>query len=363
MLEIDTVRRRPDRQRLVLDGSAEAQVRRAVEILAERGALVERRDASVPAPAVGRRATVAAVIDPARHDLAPDLLGAAARVAEAVRAHVVGLAFDTDALGAAGADVVVRLDGSSAAEDVAAALTSWAAETRPAAVLLAATDWGREVGARATVGLDASLLADATGVAVDAEHRLTADVPVLGGLLVATMTADRGPAIVTLRPGALPRSRPRRPTRPEPLVVSVPDASRVRRWSRSVDVDLVALDHATAVVGVGLGVEPADYPRLAPLLDRLGAAVACTRPVADRGWLPPGRQVGLTGRALTPRLYVTLGIWGAVEHLAGVAGAATILAVHPDRAAPVLEAADVGIVAGWRDVVGPLVAALDAPGA
>jgi len=95
-----------------------------------------------------------------------------------------------------------------------------------------------------------------------------------------------------------------------------------------------------------------------PLLDRLDAAVACTRPVVDRGWLPAGRQVGLTGRALTPRLYVTVGIRGAFEHLIGVAGAGTILAVHPARDASVFDAADVGIVAPWRDVVDPLVATL-----
>jgi len=358
---VDAVRRRPDRQRLVLDGSADAQVRRAVEVLAERGALAgPALDATVPPPAVGRRAAVGAVLDPARRELAPDLLGAAARVAAALGAPVValGAALDGDALGAAGADVVVRLDGSSAAEDVAAALTGWAAETRPAAVLLAATDWGREVAARATVGLDAVLLAGATAVGVDAEHRLAADVPVLGGLLLATMTADGRPAIVTIRPGALPRSRPRRATRPEQLVRSVPDGSRVRIWSRSLDPGLVALDRAAVVVGVGQDVEPADYPRLGPLLDRLDAAVACTRPVVDRGWLPAGRQVGLTGRALTPRLYVTVGIRGAFEHLIGVAGAGTILAVHPARDASVFDAADVGIVAPWRDVVDPLVATL-----
>ena len=359
---VDAVRRGPDRQRLVLDGSADAQVRRVVEVLAARGALADpSRDATVPSPAVGRRDAVVAVLDPARRDLAPDLLGATARVAEALSASVValGAALDGDALGAAGADVVVRLDGSSAAEDVAAALTGWAAETGPRVVLLAATDWGREVAARATVGLDAALLAGATAVEVDAAHRLTADVPVLGGLLLATMTTDVRPAVVTIRPGALPRSQPRRATRPEQVVLNVPDGSRVRIWSRTLDAGLVALDRAAVVVGVGRDVEPADYPRLAPLLDRLDAAVACTRPVADRGWQPAGRQVGLTGRALTPRLYVTVGIRGACEHLVGVAGAGTILAVHPARDAPVFDAADVGIVAPWRDVVDPLVAALD----
>jgi electron transfer flavoprotein alpha subunit len=132
----------------------------------------------------------------------------------------------------------------------------------------------------------------------------------------------------------------------------------VRVRSRTRTADLVTLDRARVVLGVGLGVDPADYPLLSPLLERLDAALACTRPVADRRWLPSGRQVGLTGRALAPRLYLTVGSSGAFEHLVGVAGAGTILAVDPARDATVFRAADVGIVADWRDVVGRLAAAV-----
>ena len=78
----------------------------------------------------------------------------------------------------------------------------------------------------------------------------------------------------------------------------------------------------------------------------------------DRGWLPPVRQVGLTGRSIAPRLYVTVGIRGAFSHLVGVAGAGTVLAIHPDRAAPVFGFADVGLVGDWRDVAPALAGAL-----
>jgi electron transfer flavoprotein alpha subunit len=120
------------------------------------------------------------------------------------------------------------------------------------------------------------------------------------------------------------------------------------------------LARATAVVGVGLGVDPAEYPALSPLLEALGAELAATRPVTDRGWLPHARQVGLTGRSITPRLYVAIGVRGAFEHLVGVSGAGTVLAIHPDPTAPVFDAADVGMVADWRDAMPGLVAAISA---
>ena len=350
---------RPPRDQVVLDGPLDDQVRRAVELLRARGALDDAEDATGAATAGHGGALVAVVTEPARADDTVDLLGAAARIAGAPGGQVVaiGPTEDTTALGRAGADRVVQLHGSDAAEDVAGVVAAWAADAAPTAVLLTSTDWGREVAARAAVTLEATLVPGATGVTSDAEG-LTVETPVLAGQLVATTRFDTRPVVITVRPGTLPRSERRGVSSVTSSALSVAACSRVRVRSRTRTADLVTLDRARVVLGVGLGVDPADYPLLSPLLERLDAALACTRPVADRRWLPSGRQVGLTGRALAPRLYLTVGSSGAFEHLVGVAGAGTILAVDPARDATVFRAADVGIVADWRDVVGRLAAAV-----
>ena len=114
------------------------------------------------------------------------------------------------------------------------------------------------------------------------------------------------------------------------------------------------------IVGVGVDVPREDYPALTPLLEALDAQLGATRPVVDRGWLPHARQIGLTGRAVAPRLYVAVGLAGRPAHLVGVSGAETVLAVHDRPDAPVFDGADVGIRGDWRDVVPRLAVALGA---
>jgi electron transfer flavoprotein alpha subunit len=108
---------------------------------------------------------------------------------------------------------------------------------------------------------------------------------------------------------------------------------------------------ARAVVGVGAGVSPADYPLVEPLLAALPAELAATRKVTDAGWQPRSRQVGITGRSIAPEIYLALGVSGKANHMLGVQCARSVVAVNLDPAAPVFEAADVGIVADWRVVV------------
>jgi electron transfer flavoprotein alpha subunit len=126
--------------------------------------------------------------------------------------------------------------------------------------------------------------------------------------------------------------------------------------SRDDDVDVLAT--AQRVVCVGAGVPPDDYAELQPLLDVLDAELAATRKVTDKGWQPRARQVGITGRSIAPRLYVGIGLSGKFNHAVGVRAAGTVLAVNPDRGAPIWDHADIGIVADWRDVVPRLTARL-----
>ena len=283
------VRARAPRDQLVLDGPVDTQVARAVELLRARGALDDSANPTDAAPQViPRGAVVAVVTEPSRADDTSDLLGAAARLGADVVA--IGPTEDSTLLGRAGANRIVRLEGSTMAEDVAAAVVGWAADAMPAALLLTSTDWGREVAARAAVALEATLVPGATGITAGTDHLLDVDTLLLAGPLVATTPVDTRPVVITVRPGSLrPVARPAASTVAS-SVRTVAACSRVHVRSRTRDPGLVALDRARAVVGVGLGVAPADYARLTPLLERLDGALACTRPVADREWLAPAQQ-------------------------------------------------------------------------
>jgi electron transfer flavoprotein alpha subunit len=128
--------------------------------------------------------------------------------------------------------------------------------------------------------------------------------------------------------------------------------------ARTRDDDLDALAEAHAVVGVGQGIDPVDYEQLEPLCSVLGAELAATRKVTDKGWMPHARQLGITGRAISPRLYVALALGGKFNHMVGVRASGTVIAVNTDRDALVFDAADIGIVGDWRDVVPLLTAEL-----
>jgi electron transfer flavoprotein alpha subunit len=112
------------------------------------------------------------------------------------------------------------------------------------------------------------------------------------------------------------------------------------------------------VIGVGMGVPPDEYPELETLRKLLGAELAATRKVTDNGWLPRARQVGITGRAIAPRLFVSIGASGKFNHVIGVRAAGTVLAINPDPDALIFDTADIGIVGDWREVLPLLVDAL-----
>lgn len=352
------------RLRLRLDGPIEAQVERALAVLDERGALdgaaAAPLAAHLPPPARPEGAVVAAVADPERGALSRELCTAAARLAAAIGGSACLVATVALAPGEAasiGADGVVLLDGVHAAEDAAAGLTGWARRTVPWAILLPGTGWGREVAARSAAALGAGLVGDAVELDVEA-GRLVAWKPAFGGRLVAAVTATSPIQMVTVRPGVLPAPPPRPATPIDVSVVTVSPRGRVAIGERVLDDDLEALATAQTVLGVGSGIAPDEYADLERLRRLLGAELACTRKVTDRGWLPRSRQVGITGRSIAPRLYVSLAAAGKFNHVVGFRGATTVLAINRDPEALVFESCDVGIVSSWQEAVGALGTAL-----
>jgi electron transfer flavoprotein alpha subunit len=343
------------------------QVRAAVDLLVHRGALHDDGAAAFDAIAAvpGARQpddgpTVTVVVEPQRSHATRELLGAAAQLARTIDARVVAFVVDDSDrdLAAWGADRIVRAPVENIEEDVARALTTWATNEVPWAILAGSTAWGREVASRTAASLGAGLTGDAVELDVD-NGRLVAWKPAFGGQLVAAITATSAVQMATVRAGVLPTLAPRTTNDAPTETIDTRTRGRVRILARTRDDDLEVLADARAVIGVGTGVAPDSYDELEPLRTLLHAELGATRKVTDKGWLPRARQIGITGRAIAPRLFVSIGASGKFNHVIGVRAAGTVVAINPDPDALVFDAADVGIVGNWRDVVPMLVAEIE----
>ena len=278
------------------------------------------------------------------------------------------------ALAAAGADEVLRTcDDRLAHTDVecyAAWLCALALERRPEVILYGATNFGRELAPRVAVTLQTGLTADCTILEMDRERGLLQQTrPAFGGNLMATIVCpNHRPQMATVRPGIFPAPEPRE--RGEANVTDVLlDAAvygRVNVLSREKVGQGASIADAPALVVVGRGIGSKKaltrVRRLAELLgERLGCAceIGCTRPVVEVGWLDYSYQVGQTGVSVAPRLLVSLGVSGAIQHLAGISGAETVVAVNEDADAPIFGAANYKVVGDCMTVVDELVAQLE----
>jgi electron transfer flavoprotein alpha subunit len=314
------------------DAPLDEQVAKALALLRSRSALdssEERAEASAPA---SRDALCIVLCEPNRTRITRELLGGARQLTS----NVLPLTFDE-------ADLVE--------EDVANATAPIAADA--AIVLAPSTAWGREVASRLAAKLDAGLVGDAVDLEM-MNDRLVAWKPAFGGQLVAAITCTSPVQIATVRPGVLPTSD----AEVSEEKVTLQPRNRIKVLARTRDDDLDVLADARVVVGVGVGVPPDEYEVLEPLRHALGAEFGATRRVTDQGWLPRSRQIGITGRAIAPRLFISIGASGKFNHAIGVRAAGTVLAINSDASAPIFTHADVGIVADWREVVPRLVAAL-----
>lgn len=352
-----------ERARVRLEGPAAEQATTAVGILAARGALeaapVIPATTLPPSPGDSGHA-VAVIAEPGLEPVTTELLGAGAELAAAVGGHVVALGAgpgDAWRWGMRGADLVAGETLPDVAEDAAAAVEAWVTGTPVWAVLAPSTAWGREVAARLSARLGTGLVGDAVELSVE-DGRLVAWKPAFGGRLVAAITCSSELQMATVRPGVLPAPAPREVAAAVADWSPPPPRGRVVHHDRVRDDDVETLARATTTIGVGAGLVPDDYPALEPLRRVLGAELAASRKVTDRGWLPRSRQVGITGRSISSRLHVAVGVSGKFNHVVGIRGAGTVLAINRDPAAAIFDHADVGMVALWQEAVEALTAAL-----
>jgi electron transfer flavoprotein alpha subunit len=233
----------------------------------------------------------------------------------------------------------------------ASVLAALVRERQPAAVLLAATQEGKEIAGRLAVKLDNGLLADVSELRPDG----TATQVVFAGATVVTSRVTRGLPLATLRPNSLtPTPAPVSPT-VTALDGSVDRSARLARVVERVAEARGArpeLSEASVVVSGGRGVGSAgNFALVEELADLLGGAVGASRAATDSGFYPHQFQVGQTGKTVSPQLYLALGISGAIQHRAGMQTSKVIVAVNKDGEAPIFELADLGVVGDLFKVV------------
>jgi len=354
---------RSERGRLVLGGDVAEQVKLTCDILIEKGVFSKIADETaigvdeVPPNVSDTSTTIGVLVEPGRSGLRRELLGRAAVLAETlgatVTAIVTGQLTGVTQLGCEGADTVLSIESATVAEDVADNAAEWCERAAPWAMLAPSTMWGREVAGRVAARLRAGLIGDAIDLEMK-DGRLIGWKPAFGGQISAAITSESPTQIATIRPGVLPILRPRAERKCSVTIMPVKPRRRVEVVDSSRDDDIEILGSARVVVGVGAGVDPGDYFQLEELAELLGADFGATRKVTDRQLMTRARQIGITGRSISPDLYVAIGIAGKLNHMIGVRAAGTILAINSDPGAPVFDVSDVGIVGEWKDAVAML---------
>jgi electron transfer flavoprotein alpha subunit len=164
---------------------------------------------------------------------------------------------------------------------------------------------------------------------------------------VALIASRTRPEMATVRPGMLTVGEAQPGRRAEVVrLATAPAADRVRVTAReAIAAAATELEEARSVVGFGKGIGgPENLPMVQALADALDAAICTTRDVTDAGWLPKQYQVGMTGRAIAPQLYVAVALRGAFEHTVGIRRAGLIVAINKSAKAPIFKTADYGIV-------------------
>ncbi|HLY77018.1 MAG TPA: electron transfer flavoprotein subunit alpha/FixB family protein, partial [Thermoplasmata archaeon] len=231
-----------------------------------------------------------------------------------------------------------------------------------AGAVVLADPFGRDVGGQLAARGGLGLTGDAVGLSANAPGELAWRKPAFGGGLVATISSRTRPSLATVRPGAFAPSTD--PTAHGLELEELPGVPGVvePEWLESGYEQATGwgdLESARAVVVIGMGLGgPEHLPDLQPTLSSWRASLGGTRRVVDAGWLPGGRQVGLTGLSLAADLAVLVGVSGAGNHLIGLRRTRVLLAINPDPAAPVFPRVDVGIVGGWAEVLPSLTARL-----
>ncbi len=283
---------------------------------------------------------------------------------------VAGASVPSAAAELAAADVteVVRLEHAAleayTADGLVAALAAYIPAAGASLVVLPHTYRTRDFAPRLAARLDRALVTDCTAVRAG-DGDLVCTRPMFQGKLGADVALlGSAPQFVTVQAGAFRADAVRRGASPAPVrtVAADVDPAALRQQPEAPFRESKAgvdLTQAERIVAVGRGIKGEEHLSVArELAEALGAELAASRPVCDAGWLPMSCQVGSSGQTVAPKLYVALGISGAIQHTVGMRGARTIVAINKDPDAPIFEVANYGVAGDLFEVVPEMVKAL-----
>jgi electron transfer flavoprotein alpha subunit len=313
------------------------------------------------------------IVDNAGAQVSWELVGKARELAETLNSKVLGFLLGSgvepiaqDAV-AYGCDEVHLIDDPCLGHYLPAvygkALAGLCESLRPEVLLIGATHLGRDLAGVVATHLRTGLTADCTGLVIEPETRLLLMTrPTFGGNILATIFCEhKRPQMSSVRPRVMrPPERDRerkgliRRHEWTPPAVDLPvlvDFIRDTAAAEGVDI---ARSPALVVAGRG-ACDPASFHLLEDLAHLVGGTIACSRPVVESGFMPYERQVGQTGKTVAPKLYIGVGVSGAIQHLVAIQGAEKIVAINSDPKAPIFKVADVGIVGNYLKVVPELI--------
>lgn len=243
----------------------------------------------------------------------------------------------------------------------AEALRHFISDHKPKLVLMPHTYQVRDFAPKLATSMGSTLISDCIGVRSEDGKLLFTRSMFQGKFAADVSFAGDGAWFATFQAGAFRGDQVRPSAQPAPVeTINVAVASdRIRTKPQSPFKEAkqaVDLTQAEIIVAVGRGIKEQKNLELAKqLAEALGGELAASRPICDSGWLPMDRQIGSSGQTVAPKVYIALGISGAIQHLVGMKGSRTVIAVNKDAEAPIFEIADYAVVANLFDVVPPLI--------
>ncbi|MBI5701251.1 electron transfer flavoprotein subunit alpha [Candidatus Saganbacteria bacterium] len=243
-------------------------------------------------------------------------------------------------------------------------ITEMIRKFKPEIFLMGATTLGRDLAARLAIRVNAGLTADCTALSIDPEKKILQQTrPAFGGNIMATIIApNHRPQMSTVRPKVFKKSQLPTPKSQQGNIINfdpiIDDADLLVKILQSIKDESakVNLQEAEIIVSGGRGIgDPKNFKLIEELASVLSGAVGASRATVDAGWISAHHQVGQTGKTVAPKLYIACGISGKIQHLVGMQGSDTIIAINKDPDAPIFKVAAYGIVGDCLEVIPALI--------